>query len=93
MDSLSYAVSSLKYVMPRMSRTRAAEHLQDEGVRARKQRTAPRRRELACIDALGKSLYCTAVRSRLSLCGRNIHAEDLAQVTRSSIPVRVISSM
>jgi hypothetical protein len=63
MDSLSYPVSSLKYVMPRMSRTRAAEHLQDEGVRARKQRTAPRRRELACIDALGKSLYCTAVRT------------------------------
>jgi hypothetical protein len=31
--------------------------------------------------------------ARLSLCGRNIHAEDLAQVTRSSIPVKVISSM
>src|SRR5262249_14511742 len=35
--------------------TRAGELLQNEGVRARKRRTAPRRRELACIDALRQS--------------------------------------
>ena len=92
MDSLSYAVSSLKYVMPRMSRTRAAEHLQDEGVRAHKQRTEPRRQELACIDA-PRQIALLHRSSHMSLCGRNIHGEDLAQVTRSSIPVKVISSM
>src|SRR5438093_6730177 len=35
--------------------TRAGELLQHEGVRARKRRTAPRRRELAYIDALRQS--------------------------------------
>ena len=35
--------------------TRAGELLQNEGVRARKRRTALRRRELACIDALRQS--------------------------------------
>src|SRR5215467_6085640 len=35
--------------------TRAGELLQNEGVRARKRRTAPRHRELACIDALRQS--------------------------------------
>jgi len=41
---------------------------------------------------LGKPPYCTTV-CTLSLCGRNIHGEDLAQVTRGGIPVDVISSI
>src|SRR5215468_11894798 len=35
--------------------TRAGELLQNEAVRVRKRRTAPRRRELACIGALRQS--------------------------------------
>jgi hypothetical protein len=41
---------------------------------------------------LGKSPYCTAV-CTLSLCGRNVHGKNLAQVTRGSIAVDVFMGM
>src|SRR5437763_16159873 len=62
---VAFGINTLGVVMGRGSNmsfhagqgTRAGELLQNEGVRARKRRTAPRRRELACINALRQSVF------------------------------------